>query len=240
MKRFQCMIIVFGLTIFTASVFADQTAQTLPFTQNWTNTGLITTNDNWSGVPGIEGYNGNSLTTVNDTNPSTVTAEQTVSFTPQVFAQAAPSLTSGGVGEMDALADPCVALQGSGTADAPYLRIFLNTTGKSSIVVQYNLRDIDGTADNSVQQVALQFRVGSSGAYTNVPAAYVADATTGPSLDTLVTPINVTLPGACDNAALVELRIMTTNSSGSDEWVGVDDINIHEAASSVGGWMQFE
>ena len=34
-------------------VAADNTVQTLPFAQNWTDTNQITANDNWSGVPGI-------------------------------------------------------------------------------------------------------------------------------------------------------------------------------------------
>jgi hypothetical protein len=59
---------VLALTILCFSGFADLTVkadkggarmqltttpQTLPFSQNWTNTGLITANDDWSGVPGI-------------------------------------------------------------------------------------------------------------------------------------------------------------------------------------------
>jgi hypothetical protein len=43
------------------AVQADGTAQTLPFSQNWSNTGLITTSDDWSGVPGIIGYRGDGL-----------------------------------------------------------------------------------------------------------------------------------------------------------------------------------
>lgn len=33
-----------------------------PFTQDWTNTGLITDNDNWDGVPSIIGYASNGST----------------------------------------------------------------------------------------------------------------------------------------------------------------------------------
>jgi uncharacterized repeat protein (TIGR01451 family) len=40
-----------------------------------------------------------------------------------------------------------------------------------------------------------------------------------------VTPINVTLPAANDQP-FVQLRVMTTNAVGSDEWVGVDDLYI--------------
>ena len=126
-----------------------------------------------------------------------------------------------------------VALQGSGTADAPYLLIYLNTTGYQSINVAYNLRDVDGSTDDAVQPVALHFRVGTAGSFTNVPAAFVADATSGPSLATLVTPVSVTLPASADDEAQVQLRIMTANASGSDEWVGIDDISITGTPSSV-------
>jgi len=40
---------------------ADNTAQSLPFSQNWSNTGLIATNDDWSGVAGIVGFLGRIL-----------------------------------------------------------------------------------------------------------------------------------------------------------------------------------
>ncbi|HEX5636849.1 MAG TPA: hypothetical protein VFY78_07155, partial [Gammaproteobacteria bacterium] len=143
------------------------------------------------------------------------------------------TFTTGGVTEF-AITDPVVALQGSGTARAPYLKIYLNTIGRGNINVQYNLRDIDGSADNAIQPVALQYRVGSSGSFTNIPAGFVADATTGPSLATLVTAVNAALPAACDNQSMVELRIMTSDAVGSDEWVGIDDINISSSPASIG------
>ena len=109
---------------------------------------------------------------------------------------------------------------------APNLVITINTTGQSNITISYNLRDIDGSTDDAVQPVALQYRVGASGSYTNLPTGFVADATTGPSLATLVTPVSVNLPAAVDNQSTVQLRILTTNATGNDEWVGIDDISI--------------
>jgi predicted extracellular nuclease len=41
-----------------------------------------------------------------------------------------------------------------------------------------------------------------------------------------VTPVSVTLPAAADNQPLVQVRVLTSNASGSDEWVGVDDISV--------------
>ena len=73
-----------------------------------------------------------------------------------------------------------VALQADGTADAPNLVVSINTTGRANISISYNLRDIDGTADNAIQPVALQYRIGNAGNFINVPAGFVADATTGP------------------------------------------------------------
>ena len=90
----------------------------------------------------------------------------------------------------------------------------------------YDLRDIDASADNSVQQVALQYRIGSSGDFVNVPAGYVADASAGPNQADLVTRVDVILPADANNQPLVQVRIITTNSTGADEWIGIDNIAI--------------
>ncbi len=208
------------------SVLADGNYQSLPYSQDWSNTGFITTNDDWSGVPGVIGYRGDSLTSVNDVNPQTVLGQESPLVVDVNANQTAPNtFTTGGVTEFH-LTNPAVALTGSGTADAPYIVFHINTTGFSSINVSYNLRDLDASTDNAAQQVALQFRVGETGNFTNVPAGYVADATSGPSLATLVTPVNVTLPSSANNQSQVQIRVITTNASGNDEWVGVDDVLI--------------
>jgi predicted extracellular nuclease len=210
----------------------DLTAQLLPFTQDWTTVGLITVNDNWSAVPGAVGFLGQDMTTSTGADPQTLLTDSALANDLDVIAnQSNPAITNGGVAEFDGIANPTIALQGSGTADAPHVLLSLNTTGLAHVSVGYTLRDIDGSADNATQPVALQYRVGGSGTWTNVPAAFVADATSGPSLATLVTPINVSLPAAVDNQALVQLRIITTNAVGSDEWVGVDDISVTASAA---------
>lgn len=205
-------------------VLADSTPQTLPFAQDWSNIGLIVGNDDWSLVPGITGYRGDGLTGATGADPQTLVADGSGTPVDVNANQSAPdTFTTGGVTEFH-LADPVVALTGSGTADAPFLLLSLDTTGRSGITVRYDLRDLDGSIDNAVQPVALQYRVGDSGAFINVPAAFVADATEGPSLAGKVTPVSVTLPAAADNQSLLQLRIITTNAVGNDEWVGVDNI----------------
>ncbi len=219
--------IVLAVMPFSGRVGADGSPQAIPFTQTWTNTALITANDNWSGVPGIVGHRGDDLTTVTGTDPQTILADGTATPVNVIANQGNPNtLTTGGVAEFDGLANPVVALQGSGTADAPFLLLSLNTTCMAALNVAYNLRDVDGSADNAVQPVALHYRVGASGSFTNLPAGFVADATTGPNLATQVTPVSVALPAAADDQPLVQVRILTTNAVGNDEWVGIDDISI--------------
>lgn len=218
------------LAIFCGPVFywiarADNTAQALPLAQDWSNATLITAADNWSGVPGIVGYRGDDLATATGTDPQTILVDGTSTPIQVVANLAVTTNTTGGLQELDGITNPTIAFQGSGTADAPFLLININTSGRSNINVAYNLRDLDASGDNATQQVALHFRVGNSGNFTNVPAAYVADATQA-SAATLVTPVNVTLPAAADNQALVQVRIMTTNAAGNDELVGIDDISI--------------
>ncbi len=233
-------IAVVVLLALASPAVADTTPQTLPFTQDWTNTGLIPTDDDWSGVPGIVGFRGqDGTTTTGGIDPRTVLGESTEANDISVLAnQTATTSNAGDVGEFH-LANPVVALQASGSADAPYLLITVNTSGVSGVRVRYHIRDIDGSStDDAVQPVVLQYRVGTTGNFTNVDEAYVADATTGPMLATVVTPVNVVLPAAVDNQSVVQLRVMTGNAIGSDEWIGIDDISVTPATTNptaIGG-----
>ena len=222
------MICTIGVGYLASSkVEANNTAQTLPFSQNWTNVALITADDDWSGVPGIVGYRGDDLNTTIGVDLQTVVADgSTTPIDVNANRSDPDTFTSGGLVEFDGIANPVVAFQGSGTADIPHMVIYLNTTGITNIQVAYNARDIDnGTGVDSTQQVNTQYRVGGTGDYANVTGGYIPDAS-NPGGATLVTPVNVTLPANANNQPLVEVRIMTGNAPGSDEFIGIDDISI--------------
>ena len=221
-----CLI---GLLLGAIAPTADTTVQPVPFAQDWINPELITASDDWSGVPGIVGYRGDGLASTTGVDPQTVLGEGTPVVDVNANQPNPNTFATGGVAEFAAAGaggNAVVALQGSGTARAPNLVVSVTTTGLSTVVVSYNVRDIDGSADNAVQQVALQYRVGTAGPFTNLPGGFVADATTGPNAATLVTPVSVTLPAAAAGQPVVQIRILTTDAATSDEWVGIDDIAI--------------
>lgn len=210
--------------------------QALPLGRNWSGPELITSNNDWSGVPGFMGYRGTGLVTAPGANPQTITGSD-LSGQPFVLANKNKpnTLKTGGVVEFDGIPDPVIALKGSATASAPYLLLNLTTKGHQGVVVSYNLRDIDGSSADAIQAVAFQYRVGTNGNFVNLPSAFVADASSGPNLATLVTPVNVTLPADCDDQPHVQVRWITANAVGDDEWIGIDDISVvadEPAASS--------
>ncbi len=200
--------------------------------QDWSNTNMITVDDNWTGVQNITGYRGDNLTSSSGTDPQTILGDGTNTPIDVNANQTDPAIfISGGVTEFE-IENPVVALNGSGTADAPFLLITLNTTGYSALNLSYSVRDIDGSTDNAIQQVALQYRVGTSGNFINLPAGYISDATVS-GTDTFVTKINVVLPDEVNNQPTVQLRIITSNAVGNDEAIGIDDIIISGIITNI-------
>ena len=71
----RALVVCALLSLVSSFPSADTTTQTLPFSQDWSNTGLITTDDSWAGVPGVIGYRGDGLTGGTAVDPQTVVAE---------------------------------------------------------------------------------------------------------------------------------------------------------------------
>ena len=141
--------------------------------------------------------------------------------------QANPNtFATGGVAEF-AIADPVVALQGSGTADAPHLVLTLATTGFVDVAVAYDVRDIDGSADNAVQQVALQYRVGTTGDFTQPARRIHRRRHHRPEPATQVDPGR---RRRCRRPPTTSRSSRSASSPptrpAADEWVGIDNIAV--------------
>ena len=202
----------------------------------------ITTNDDWSAVASVEGYVGLNLTPTHGVNPQTIVgtefAGNTLPNTPRNVAanKGNPSaFNAGGLAEFDGGTYLAIGFQGNVQAN-PYMVFYLNTMGRMNVLMNYAVQDIDSGSNNSVSQIALQYRVGDTGLFTNLPAGYVADATDG-GVAGRTTNVSVTLPANANNQPKVQVRIITTNaadpggSSTPDEWIGVNNV---VASSSVG------
>src|SRR6266545_4841608 len=90
------------VTILTIAPAANDTPQALPFTQNWSDTTLIASSDNWTTVPGIVGYRGDALVSDTGVNPQTVLADGSATPVDVIANQTNPNgLTDGGVAEFE-------------------------------------------------------------------------------------------------------------------------------------------
>ncbi|MEH1942283.1 MAG: DUF4347 domain-containing protein [Nostoc sp.] len=207
---------------------------TSDFLQDWSNTNLITTDDDWSNLPNIRGFRGDGLVTSTGVNPQTVLADASATPVDVNANQTNPSTyTNSGITEF-ALSNPTVALRGSSTATAPNLVIYLDATGRQNVLLYFTLRDIDTSTRNAIQSVAVQYRVGETGDFINLPTAFVPDASNNASTlvssDAREARLIVLLPPEATNQAKVQVRFITTDANGEDEWIGVDDIKVSSAA----------
>jgi len=194
--------------------------------QDWSNAGLITTNDDWSGVANIAGYRGDDMTSATGADPRTLTGDGTITLDVNANQANPNTFTTGGVTEF-AITNPTIALTGSGTADAPYIVLHLDATGRQGLHLDVDVRDLE-TTDNASQSFNIQYRVGNSGAWTNLDGSYVADATD--ATNALTTHLSLDLPAALNGQSQIQLRFMTTNAVGNDEWIGVDNIAVSSQA----------
>lgn len=188
---------------------------TSDFTQDWSLTDLLDTADIWDRVASIVGYRGDNL---DFDDPRLVSGTSDV-VDVNVNLTNPDTYTTGGVAEFE-LPDAVVALQGSGTADAPYLAFHLDATGRQDITFSTRLRDIDG-ATSAVQQIAVQYRIGETGEWLNIDGGYVANANVGQD-----TQVTVMLPAAANDQAQVQVRVITIDAPGSDAFIGIDDISV--------------
>lgn len=184
-----------GALLASAVVRADDKPLRPPVVEDWSDVSRITKDNDWSAVPGFQGHRGDKLAGKPGVNPQTIAADGVTTPVDVIANQKNPnSLRTGGVAEFDGISNPTIALKGSGTASAPFLLLNLDTRGKHNITIGYKLRDLDASANNATQPIALQYRTQLDAPFTDIPGAFVPDASSGPNQATLITPIVVILP----------------------------------------------
>jgi hypothetical protein len=198
-------------TTFTDAGPTNPTAQSVPYSQDFS--GLSHSGAGSDIYPA--GWQGWTLATGSSAafRTSAPTADETL------IAGSSASTTQGGVlnynGKVGILAT------GSGGTD-PSLCLAINTTGSSSVVVGFDIMTIRNP-NTRINQVDLQYRVGTTGSFTSVSGNANGIYQNNSTLQTasgVTTPQNpeakiFTLPSACDNQPNVQLRWVQRDVSGA-------------------------
>ncbi len=210
----------------------NPTAQSLPYTQDFS--GLAHTSTTYPA--GWQGWMlaGSSSTSFRTNAP---TADEAL------LASSSASITTGGVHNYNGK----IGILASGSTD-PALVLVINTTGHSNITVAFDMMTIrnpyNGTTNTRINQVDLQYRVGTSGVFTSVSGSasgIYESNTTAQTASGVTTPQKLeaksfTLPSACDNQATVQLRWVQRDASGSGSRpsFAVDNISVCPGVGAAG------
>jgi hypothetical protein len=125
------------------------------------------------------------------------------------------------------------------------LCLAVNTTGFSNVKVAFDVMTIrnlyNGTTENRVNGLVLQYRVGTTGDFTII--SYGNEYRNGTTIQTsgtdgidVVTGLNAMLPSACDNQPVVQIRWIYRNVSGtagSRPGMAIDNVSVNQVNNNA-------
>lgn len=157
------------------------------------------------------------------------------------------------VGDKNLTANGTAAINGGNIYNYNGKIGFLNTTSvdltigfafsslnNKAIKVEYDamiIRNVfDGTTNNRLQELALQYRVGTTGAFITISSPVYSNNSTTQQTSAVTTPLDnkttrmiVTLPSDCDNQPIVQIRWIArlkSGSTGSRQSFAIDNIDV--------------
>jgi hypothetical protein len=111
----------------------------------------------------------------------------------------------------------------SGSVDNS-LVLALSTTGQTNVSLQYDVMTLrnpyDGASNTRINEVTLQYRIGTTGNFTTITGIEYQNGTTQQTESGVTTPQDsahrsLVLPSSCDNQPLVQLRWVNRQISGA-------------------------
>ncbi len=190
-----------------AQAQTNPVAQTLPYTQDFA--ALAHTSSTYPA-----GWQGWTISTFPGSAFNTATATADRALIPNITA----STNSGNVNNYNGK----IGFLNTGSLDLG-LVLAITTTAQSNIPVSYDIMNIrnpyDGGSNTRINEVTLQYRVGTAGSFTNLTGIEYQNNTTTQTT-AVTTPQNlltktITLPAACDNQSVVQLRWASRQVSGA-------------------------
>lgn len=207
MKKFRLLIIILFSFLNFNWAQTNPAAQPLPYSQDFNSLAHTSTTypAGWQGWTIFTNL-GSSFNTAGPTADRTLTASSTA------------VTTSGNVHNYNGK----IGYLNSSSLDLTIV-LSLNTTGKENVQASYNIMTIrnpyDGSSNTRINEVTLQYRIGTTGAFTtltgveyqNNTTLQTGSVTTPQKLETK----NITLPSSCDDQSVVQIRWVSLQISGT-------------------------
>ena len=212
-----------ALYFFCNGVLFSQTAptpQTLPYTQDFSSLPSSATT-----YP--TGLNGWRLSSSNPTNYNTGGGTGDA-----ILTVGSASSTTGAIYNYNQK----IGFLSSGSGDFG-LVLAITTSGVTNVTVTYDAMTIrnayNGTTNTRINEMSLQYRIGTTGSFTTLTSSAYLSNTTAQTGSGVTTPQNlaarsITLPAACDNQPVVQLRWANRDLSGggSRPSFAIDNISV--------------
>lgn len=220
-RHLMAFLCLFGLSVnLTAQTMPDPVGS-LPYTETFTGLSASST----AYPSGFQGWNAASA-------PGSVfNTSGTLIGDKPLTASSSAGTTSGNIHNYNGK----IGFLNNSTSDLT-IGFAFNATGQSSIMIQYDAMVIrnpyDGGSNTRINEMVLQYRVGTTSSFTSLETAYRNNTTTqtGSGVITPQNPqtIKVTLPAECNNQSLVQIRWISrqVSGSGSRPSFAIDNVDI--------------
>ncbi|MCK9422759.1 MAG: T9SS type A sorting domain-containing protein [Bacteroidales bacterium] len=231
-KEFLLLVFLFAVS-YLGWGQTNPTAQSLPYTQDFS--GLA-----WTSTTYLTGWQGWTISTSPSSsfNTSAPTADRAL------VASSTAATSSGNVHNYNGT----IGFLNTGSLDLTIV-LALNTTNLSNVLVSYKIATMrnpyDGGSNTRINEVTLQYRVGTTGVFTNLTGIEYQNNTTTQT-GTVTTPQNqvtksINLPSACNNQSVVQIRWASRQVSGGGSRPSfcVDDISAKGAPSTQSSIIVF-
>ena len=222
--RFNGLLALFLMVMVGGNVMGqtNPTAQSLPYTQNFsTFTGSTTTYP-----AGIQGW-----TIAGSLSTNYLTTAPNGDFT---LVGGSNASTTAGVYDMNSK----IGLICTGST-LRGICLSIVTTSKTNITLSYLAGTQAQISAGRINEIGVQYRVGTSGTFTNIAGStYQNNATSTINTGTAssnTSTLSFSLPAACENQSVVQLRWIYRDVSGSGNRpsLSVDDITVSSAIPSI-------
>jgi len=202
------------------NAITNPVAQSIPYVQDFSSLA-------WASSTYPDGWQGWTI--------STVPAATFNTAAPIADKVLTPSATAAGTSGLVNNYNGAIGFQNTGSLDLT-VALAINTTGASNVLFAYDIMAIrnpyDGGSNTRINEVTLQYRVGTSGVFTSLTGIEYQNNTVTQT-GAVTTPQNlvtksITLPSACDNQAVVQLRWASrqVSGAGSRPSFAVDNISV--------------